>query len=248
MMQERHYIKNYQSIMRINIQLFCFTYAGGSASFFDIIEADLLGIELVKLEYAGHGRRHDEELYQDYDELAKDMFLQMKAKYNGGVYGLFGYSMGSITAVEVLKRIIDEGFPLPSHVFLASHEPLTKSELLKLSSDNLDEWVKKRTIEFGALPEKLLDNKPFWRVYLPLYRADYVIIGKYEFEKLNLRTEIPTTVFYSESDTPLKDMELWRKYFVGELAFVRFEGNHFFIKTYHKEMARMISEKMGVFS
>ena len=38
--------------------LLCFPFAGGTASFFDMIEKDLEGIDLVKLEYAGHGTRH----------------------------------------------------------------------------------------------------------------------------------------------------------------------------------------------
>jgi surfactin synthase thioesterase subunit len=242
----KHYIKGCQSTMQSKPQLFCFTYAGGSASFFNVIEVDLSGMELVKLEYSGHGDRHSEPVYQDYDQLADDMFLKMKQKYIGGTYGLFGYSMGSITAVEVLRRILAENLPCPLHVFLASHEPFTKSEPLGLSSDALDEWVKERTIRFGALPEKLISNRPFWRMYLPLYRADYTIIGKYAFEKLDLRTEISTTIFYSESDTPFEDMMLWKQYFIGELEFVRLEGNHFFMKEHHYEMAEIIASKMGV--
>ena len=45
------------------MRLFCFTFAGGSKSFFDQLEGWIdASIELVKLEYAGHGTRHRERL------------------------------------------------------------------------------------------------------------------------------------------------------------------------------------------
>ena len=224
-------------------QLFCFTYAGGTKEFFSIIEPDLESVDVVKLEYAGHGERHKEEFYQDFDELADDMFRNIKDSLSDD-YALFGYSMGSITLVEVLRRIIDSGLPQPRNIFMAAHEPHTKSELLGYTADELDEWVKDRTIKFGAVPEKLLKNRVFWRTYLPVYRADYTIIGKYEFEKLNIESDIPATIFYSETDTPLSDMKQWERYFPCE--FHQFSGTHFFIQEHHTEMAELILNKMGV--
>ena len=97
-------------------QLFCFTYAGGNKSFFDEIERDLDGIDVIKLEYAGHGERHKESFYRDFDELADDMFREVKDRASSK-FALFGYSIGSITAVEVLRRIMSSGMKKPSHIF-----------------------------------------------------------------------------------------------------------------------------------
>ena len=222
-------------------QLFCFTYAGGNASFFAGIEKDLPEYDLVKLEYSGHGTRHKEPFYQNFHELTDDIFPQVKELYNGGEYALFGYSMGSITLVEVLKRVIDDPMiKKPFHVFIAAHEPHTKAELAGFTETELDEWVKDRTIRFGAVPEKLIRNKSFWRMYLPIYRADYSIIGKYNFGDLSLKTTIPVTIFYSELDTPISEIELWKKYFTGDCEFLQYEGTHFFIQNHHAEMADVI--------
>ena len=226
-------------------RLFCFTYAGGSAAFFDEIEKDLEGIELKKLEYAGHASRHKERFYQDFNELGDDLFQIIKGCLQGS-YALFGYSMGSIALVEVLRRIIQEGMPLPIHVFLAAHEPRTKSELTGFAPDEMDDWVKDRTIEFGAVPEQLLHNDVYWRTYLPLYRADYTLIGRYNFEKLEFHTEIPATFFYAEKDTPYSQMEAWKKYFTGRTDFCGYDGTHFFIREHHREMAKVIKGRLCV--
>lgn len=228
-------------------QLFCFTYAGGNASFFDGIEKDLSEVELVKLEYAGHGSRHKEAFYRDINELADDMIGLLKEQYSGGDYSLFGYSMGAIALVEVLRRILtDTLLKNPTHVFLAAHEPHSKAELIGFTGSEPDEWVKDRTIKFGAVPEKLLNNSSFWRMYLPIYRSDYSIIGKCNFEELSLKTTIPATVFYSETDTPRSEMDLWKNCFVGKCEFFQFEGTHFFIRNHHAEMADVIKNALEI--
>lgn len=225
-----------------NSQLFCFTHAGGTSTFFDEIEMDLSGIEVVKLEYSGHGDRHKEPFYASFTELADDMFEKIKKQYNGGNYGLFGYSMGSITLVEVLKRIVKSEMKLPSNIFLAAHEPNVKNELLTYSENEVDEWVKNRTIWFGAVPEKLINNKVFWRTYLPIYRADYKLIGNYDFQNLNITSDVPATVFYSQTDTLFESMKKWERFFPCD--FHQFSGNHFFIYQHHEEMAGIIKAKL----
>ena len=113
--------------MRDKNQLFCFTCAGGTAAFFDTIEADIPEIELVKLEYAGHGVRHKEPMYRDFAALADDLYDILVKTRSTESYALFGYSMGAISLVEVLRRIIKRGeITLPESVFLAALEPRTK--------------------------------------------------------------------------------------------------------------------------
>ena len=230
--------------MQSKPQLFCFTYAGGTAAFFADIEKDLPEFELVKLEYSGHGERHKEKFYENFDELVDDMFHMLQKHNSGTDYALFGYSMGSIILVEVLKRILGAQMTMPSHIFLAAHEPHTKAELAGFTSEELDEWVKQRTIKFGAVPEILMNNRPFWRMYLPLFRADYSLIGMYHFEDLNLKTDIPATVFYSETDTPYTDMKTWKKYFIGDCDYHCYEGKHFFIQEHHRDMAAIIRKRL----
>ena len=232
--------------MQSKPQLFCFTYAGGNAGFFDVIDGDLADVDVIKPDYAGHGARRKEPFYSDFGELADDMYAQLKERWNGEDYALFGYSMGSISLVEILKRIIDRReIRPPVCVFLAAHEPISKNEYLRVPQDRLEEWAKQRTIDFGAVPEKLIDNKSFWRTYLPLYLADYAVIGKYRFEDLALQTKIPAHVFYSETDTRFEDMKLWTDIFTAECDFHRFDGNHFFIRQHHAAISAIILAAMS---
>ena len=93
--------------MNSKIKMFCFTYAGGAASFYNEIEQSLKdNIELVKLDYAGHGKRYREDLYSDFKELAEDMYNQVKMQCDENTpYVFMGYSMGSIVVFELLRMI-----------------------------------------------------------------------------------------------------------------------------------------------
>lgn len=224
-------------------KLFCFTYAGGTADFFQVIQPDLEGIDVIALDYAGHGTRFKEPFCQSLEEVAEELFEKLKDQMNG-TYALFGYSMGSIVTVEVLRRIIAAGLPQPTHIFLAAHEPDTKVELQGFTADEMDELVKERTLRFGGVPEKLANNRVFWRMYLPLYRADYSMIGAYDFDALDLESRIPATIFYSETDTPKSDMERWQRFF--PCTYQEYDGTHFFIEQHHQEMGQLIRSRMGL--
>lgn len=229
------------------MRLFCFPYAGGTAEFFNKLEQNLQShVNVNRLEYAGHGTRRKERPYQDFSELADDMYALLKSQYvQGESYGLFGYSMGSIAAVEVLKRILQaQEMDDPVHIFLGAHGPEMKRELKDDSDWGTDSWIKRRTVEFGGIPPKLQDNQAFWRVYLPQYRADYSLIKGYPFKELNLSCQIPATIFYSETDTPFQEIEKWRRVF-SQCEFLEYRGTHFFLIEHWQEAAEIIKSRMG---
>ena len=92
----------------------------------------------------------------------------------------------------------------------------------------------------------MINNKSFWRMYLPLYRADYSMIGRYRFDEVDLTAgNIPAAVFYSETDTALSEMIRWKQVFSGKCSFFEFTGTHFFINEHHKEIAEIISRMMS---
>lgn len=229
------------------MQLFCFPCAGGTADFFSQLAPWFSSsVELVKLEYAGHGTRHREPLYENFAQLADDLYGEVRRLYQpGDACALFGYSMGSIAAAEVLVRILRDGeLPPPERVFLAAHGPFVKRELLRFHGGEADEWVRKRVISLGGVPEKLLENRTFWRMYLPLYRADFRLVTGYDFDKLTLACEVPLTGVYGKQDLPREEMEAWSRYFHGECELVEYSGDHFFITEHRRELAELMERRL----
>lgn len=230
------------------MQVFCFSIVGGTADFFNLFDKVCSSeIEYVKLEYSGHGSRHKEPLCNNFNEIANDLYETIKDKYVGGEYALLGYSMGCISAIEILKIILGTGeMPTPKHIFLAAHRPKAFTDITGYNQEEFSDYVKEKIIHFGGVPENLIHNNSFWRLYLPLYKQDYYMLANYDFNSLELKVDLPATFFYSESDTPLADMKEWQRYFTGPCEFVEYSGNHFFIKEYYKEIEEIIEKELGV--
>lgn len=230
------------------MKLFCLTYAGGTAAFYDELKELLKpdGIEIIALEYSGHGARHNETFYYDFRDLGQDMITNMRIYLRKDEpYALMGYSMGAISALEIIRMLSDKKEKTDLiHVFLAAHAPKTKKSPISLMDTDADEVIRQRVINFGGVPDKLINNRAFWRTYLPIYKADFDLIQKYKFEEVNFTTGIPATVFYSDTDTPYEEMMLWNNYFVGSIRYHRFEGDHFFIKQHEHEIADNIKNNL----
>lgn len=229
--------------------IFCFTFAGGTTTLFNELASELDNqYEVFCFDYPGHGNRHNEKLCEDFHEVIDDLYprlVEYLKKSETSEYALLGYSMGCIASFAMLQRIsLERIIPLPEHIFLAAHEPITKARLLDVPQDRIDDYVRERTIAFQAVPEKLITNNSFWRMYLPIYKADYLMIAKYDFEKEKFETKVPCTVFYSEEDTRFEDMQNWTNYFVQDCIFVEYKGSHFFIKKYYNDMAKVIRERL----
>lgn len=234
--------------MNSNKLLFCFTFAGGTIEFYNKLESVLpSNISMIKLEYAGHGSRSRQKLCENFYEVVEDLFPQIQEKIlenPDADYGLMGYSMGSITAFVILQEIIKNRLKEPKHIFLAAHEPMTKKEILNIPKSKIDEYVKQRTVQFGGVPENLISNNIFWRVYLPVYKADYLMIAKYDFNNVDFTCDVSATVFYSEKDTKYECMKMWSRYFTKYCSYVEYTGSHFFINEYYQNIADIIQERL----
>ena len=228
--------------------LFCFPFAGGTADFYNNLEkACGDSVQFIKLEYSGHGTRMKEPLYHSFDELTDDLYpwiLNTLIANPNMDYSMIGYSMGSIAMFDMLMRIVKDGkCRRPWGVFLAAHQPQPIQSLRDIPADGIDDWVKERTIEFGGTDKRLFHNKSFWRLYLPIFKADYKMIADYEFDGVDFLTDIPAMVFYSEEDTPYVEMTEWKNFFTGVCDFVEYTGSHFFIEEYYQDMADVILNK-----
>lgn len=225
--------------------LFCFPFAGGTADFYNNLEkACGDAVQFIKLEYSGHGARMKEPLCHSFDELTNDLYPQVMMAlddYPEMDYSMIGYSMGSIVVFDMLMRMVNNGGNRsPWRVFISAHQPQPIRSLRNIPNDCMDGWVKERTIEFGGIDKRLFGNESFWRVYLPIFKADYRMIADYDFDGVDFSTDIPATVFYSEEDTPYSEMAEWKHFFTGDCDFVEYTGPHFFIEKYYQDMAEVI--------
>lgn len=101
-----------------NISLYCLPYSGGSAAMYYKWRSVLSdNITLRPLEPAGRGTRIRQPLCPTMADAVADLYQQF-AKHDTGVeYAIFGHSLGSIMAFELVHYILEHGHDMPRALF-----------------------------------------------------------------------------------------------------------------------------------
>lgn len=222
-------------------QLFCITYAGGTAKFFDVLEKELADCyEVHALEYSGHGSRRNEPFYDNCESMFMDIAEQIRLLRKDVPYEIFGYSMGSLVAYEVAAHYM--GADQPGKIFVAAHEPPNIDSKGKYFAALNEEEFLEKMIEFGGIDERLVGNKRFLKIFFGPLRADYQYIMEYQCREQIDRINCDIVVFYSEKDTRRVDMLKWDQFTCADIILYELEGNHFFLKNQEKIIAHYMKQ------
>ncbi len=232
--------------MEKQIKLFCIPYAGGKAEMFRELAGYLPDrISVIPLEYAGHGTRAKEAFYADFTEMTTDIASKIEKQLDGNEdFALFGYSMGSLVAYEIVARKLLK--KQPEHLFLASHEAPGMEWESKGYSEMDDVTFAKAIVAFGGFDrfeERFLENRHFRRMIFDPIRQDYRLITSYHWEETE-RLSVPGTLFFAPDDVPVEKAEQWRLRFHAPLELIEIGKNHFFIKDEPEKLAGLIRERM----
>lgn len=231
----------------MTISLICLPYAGGSAQVYkrwtNRLHPD---VRLVPAELAGRGSRMNEPFYVDVEEAVMDLLpLVMKTALKSDSYALFGHSMGSLLAYEVLHSLREEGFPLPAAVFLSGRgaphcEQAESSQIHMLPDDEFLGELKR----FGGMPDELFEHRELLDMFLPILRADFKLIGEYEHQ---IRPPLPLrlAILGGKDDNcvngPLGE---WERYATGGCEVKLFEGGHFFLHEQERDVIAVINKML----
>ena len=232
----------------MSIKLFCVPYAGGTAEVFTGLKEYLNDdIELVCIEYSGHGKRAKEPFYKTFDEMVKDTAGAINSQLEEGEnFARFGYSMGSVVCFECMINGLLKGEP--SYFLIASHEaPGEHWESMDYAV--LDDMAFfKKIVEFGgfkAEDERRMENRFFRKLIFDPIKADYDLIAQYELKSLK-KLDVPVTMMYSPDDVKKEAAALWQNRFEKKIEFIEIGENHFFINTEQMRVAKIINERICI--
>lgn len=232
--------KNKESIVKDKIQLFCIPYAGGTAELF----SELGGlfdenIEVIRLEYAGHGSRKKEDYYNDFQEMTDDLAEHINQLINPDAgLALFGYSMGSMVAYELFAQ--NKLIKKPDYMFFASHEApdveWESKSYCKFDDEKFFEMIQKMG-GFERCTSDMLGNRFFRKLHFEPVRADYELLGNYKMSKKVL-IDVPAILFYSSKDIAEESIKSWESFLIEHGIIREMGDDHFFIKSHASVMAK----------
>lgn len=235
--------------MSEKIKLFCISYAGGSSTIYNKWRPIMIeNIEVIPVELAGRGVRHDEKFYNNIKESILDIYSIIKEESNFVNIALFGHSMGAMLAYLVAKKIKNEMNIQPKVLFLSGNSPLWKNNTY--ISDLPDDVFLNKIIEFGGITQEMIKIKELIDMALPVLRADFKMLDEFKKDNVEYPKEVfsvPIIAFTGKYDKGVTsdDMNEWRKYTKGKFELYQFEGNHFFINDHYQEIVDIINTELA---
>lgn len=229
---------------RVNV--FCFPFAGGGASFFrGRVAFAPPGVSLCGVQLPGREERMGERPYTDMRELvaaAADALVP----HLGAPFALFGHSMGALVAYELAQELRARRAPVPRHLFVsgcpAPH--IGDEPVYGLPEEEFVTAIQR----FGGLPPEVLQSPDLLRLLLPRMRADLTVTGTYRGSVSSRPPlECPITAFTGRDDqlVSVDGVAAWRDYTTGPFRMEVFGGGHFFIAEQAATVFGRVGEGLG---
>ncbi|KEK25305.1 thioesterase II family protein [Bacillus gaemokensis] len=231
-----------------NFNLFCFPFAGGSSTYYLKWANDINdSIDLHLIELAGRGRRINEPLYNNVNEIVVDIYEQINEELSEKPYAFFGHSMGSLIAYELTRYIHQKQNSLPTHVFFSGSNPPHK-RLKSFVHQLTDEKLKQKMMLLEGTPKEVLECEELMELILPIFKADFKVTEEYrcDLQREYLKLSCPITVLNGTQDAMIDfhDIGEWSKFTTEDCNFRQFVGGHFFINEHMRDVVEIINATM----
>ncbi|MFE2600942.1 thioesterase II family protein [Streptomyces sp. NPDC059396] len=210
-------------------QLFCFPHAGGSASFYFPVSAQLSSVaEVFSVQYPGRQDRRKETSPDDINAMADQVYAALRGQFHARPTTFFGHSMGATIAFEVARRFEAEGGEL-SHLFASGRRAPSRFRDENVHRRSDDGIVAELKLLSGT-NTALLGDEEILRMILPAIRSDYRAIETYRCEPgTAVRAPISALTGDNDPKTTLDEAEDWRGHTTGAFDLKVFPGGHFFL-------------------
>jgi medium-chain acyl-[acyl-carrier-protein] hydrolase len=226
--------------------MFCFPYAGASASIFRSWHTRLPEqVETYGIQLPGRGNRTFEPPFTRVSELVDKLGAALLPLLDRP-FVFFGHSMGAILSFELARSLRRNQQVSPAHLFVSGRRApqiADTSPPLHLMNDvSFLTTVK----ELNGTPPEVLANVELLQLLLPALRADTELCETYAYVN-DAPLPCPITAFGGRSDDEetLNLMEGWRLQTQNRFCLHPLEGDHFFIRSSEQELLNLLRVELS---
>lgn len=230
------------------LRLFCFHYAGGSATSFKdwrfLFPPD---VDVVAVQLPGRENRFAEQPFRQMRPLAEAVADAMAGELDLP-YACFGFSMGARVALAVSHVLRERGLRQPSHLFAASScAPFLNMPVRGWNES--DEMLIAYLRDLGGTADEILDNEEVLEIYLPSVRADLAVIGTCP-PRSGPPLAMPMRAFAGADDTqaPPERMRDWYRETSAAFSLTTVSGGHFFDAAGTTTMISQIASDLAAYA
>jgi medium-chain acyl-[acyl-carrier-protein] hydrolase len=224
-------------------RLFCFPYAGGSASIYRQWNGSPFdAVEICPIQIPGRENRTSEKPFTKLLPLAKalaDVFPLDRP------FAFFGHSAGALLCFEIARELRRRGEPLPFHLFASgcSAPQLCPSRppRFNLKRDELITEMRK----LGGTPEEVLNNDELLDFVLPALRADFALLDTYIYRD-EKAFDFTITALSGQADLEVDHWEVvqWSTQTDQQFRHRQFPGGHFFLHEEGEDVKALVAREI----
>lgn len=228
------------------LRLLCFPYAGKGASVYLRWHDELPPtIDVLPVQLPGREGRIKEppaETLLPLTHQIADAMLPLLDR----PFAVFGHSMGSLIAFEVVRRLRERG-KHPVHLFVSGRGspelPRRTPDLHRLPDDAL---VAALQGQYGGIPDAVRSDVALLQFFLPTLRADLKMLETYSLAPA-AKLGCPITAFGGRADphTTENDLRAWENSSAAAFRLRMFDSDHFFLNPLRAEVLREITADLA---
>ena len=228
--------------------LFFLPHAGGSAKSYCSFKKYLpRTLNVIPMEIAGRGTRSAEPLFTEVSACCNDLIERHGDAMASDDYVIFGHSMGTLLACELVRQARDKGIPEPKHVFLSGRCSADEEAMLfKSGDDTSDEEITGFFFEKALLPKPTSGAEELMAMLSRILCADVRMADRCCFLPDKFRFNCDVTVIYGREDEMLRgfDMQGWQRMTSGSCTVCDFSGGHFYYQENKEAVCKIISDTL----
>lgn len=235
---EQRIIKGLERVKQGDVIMLCFTHAGGGASFYYRWRMSLEYLcKVCQVQLPGREERMEEKPYTELEEPVLEI-VDILMQYDNPLV-LYGHSMGTKLAYEVEKELEKRG--RKAELLIVSACPPPHVEEKKPIGHLPNEEFAEAVIRMNGIPKAMQEEAEILKMFLPLLRADFILSEGYICkEKVLLECPIRAMGGYEDTEAVEKELLLWKEYNPYDFSLQMFNGGHFYIREYEKEVLKQI--------
>ena len=227
---------------RVELKLFCFPYAGGTASIFRDWANHLPStIQVIPVDLPGRGRRITEPPFIGYQALLEALAEAMPPLLDTP-FAFFGHSMGAIIAFELARYLRREYGREPHALFPAGrrapHVPDTDPVTYNLPHDKFIEELRR----IDGTPSETFEHAELMELMVPLLRADFQLVQTYEYlDGDPLSCPIFAYGGLQDDEETRERMMKWKEQTISRFKLHMLPGGHFFLRSSQALLLKMLA-------
>lgn len=214
------------------MKIFCLPSAGAQASIYNALKRALENeIQIIPIEYPGHGVRMGEPLINTMEGLCTACMkaVESSLEYQDEPFAVLGHSMGGMLGCQMEGRLVEKKRNIKKLILCACLPPDVWIDFIPDIGNMSDSELIKYASMLGGIPEELADNAFFKEVYARIMRNDFLLIKNYIPDISFISTPV-VSINGTKDDLVGRRWKSWERFAKSEISFYELEENHFLIK------------------